>query len=111
MMSIIILVGSYRYYAGLAERFGKKRWYFGLLAIGVYLGFQMMFLFSYEAFMVLNNPDFFNENKYSGFSVINIINWLFGIGGVLGIYKLLEYKFKKGNISSPALEIEEIVNK
>lgn len=111
MMSIIILVGAYRYYAGLAERFGKTKWHFGLLAIGLYIGFQIFFMTSYEVFMVFNNPNYLNENNYTGFSGINIISWLFAIGGVYGIYRILENRFKKGITKSPALEIEEIGNK
>ncbi|MGI9652841.1 hypothetical protein [Chryseobacterium sp. RLHN22] len=108
MMSIIILVGAYRYYAGLAERFGKTKWYFGLLAIGIYLGFQIFFLVTYDIFMVFSNPNYLNENNYSGFSGINIISWLFAIGAVYGVYKILENKFKKEVSKSQVWEIEEI---
>lgn len=107
-MSIIILVGAYRYYAGLAERFGKTKWHLGLLAIAVYLGFQMIFLFSYGFYEALTNPYALENHNYAGFSGINIISWLFAIGAVYGIYRLLEIKFKKEAAKSPALEIEEI---
>lgn len=110
-MSIIILAGAYHYYAGLAVRFGKKKWHFGVLAIALYIGFQILFLASYEAFMIFNDSDYLNENKYTGFSVINIISWLFAIGGVYGVYRLLENKFKKENSQSPVLEIEKIGSK
>jgi len=108
MMSIIILVGAYRYYADLAERFGKTKWHFGLLAICIYLGFQLLFLFSYGMYVAFTNPNSLNDNNYAGFSVINIISWLFAIGCVYGVYRLLENKFKKENTQNPVLEIEEI---
>ncbi len=37
MIGLFILIAAYRYYAGLAERFGKTKWHYGLLALGVYL--------------------------------------------------------------------------
>lgn len=107
-MSIIILVGAYRYYAGLAERFGKTKWHFGLLAIGVYLGFQILFMFSYGFYVAVTNPNAINENNYAGFSVINIVSWLFAIGAVYGVYRILENRFKKEVSKSPVWEIEEI---
>lgn len=108
MMSIIILVGAYRYYAGLAERFGKTKWQFGLLAIGIYLGFQILFLLSYRFYAAISNPNALNDNNYSGFSGINIISWIFAIGCVYGVYRILENRFKKENAKNPILEIEEI---
>ncbi|MBO6185897.1 MAG: hypothetical protein J6O88_14650 [Chryseobacterium sp.] len=111
MMSIIILVGAYRYYAGLAERFGKTKWHFGLLAIGIYLGFQLLFLFSYGMYVAFTDPNSLNDNNYVGFSGANIISWLFAIGCVYGVYRILENIFKKENTQSPVLEIEEIGTK
>jgi fucose permease len=106
MMSIFILIGAYRYYAGLAERFGKTKWHFGLLAIAIYLGFQVMFLFSYGIYQGLTHT--YNENNYTGFSLINIISWLLAIGAVYGVYKLLENRFQKENSRKPSVEIEKI---
>ncbi|UMQ44069.1 hypothetical protein MKS83_10270 [Chryseobacterium sp. Y16C] len=106
MMSIFILIGAYRYYAGLAERFGKTKWHFGLLAIAIYLGFQVGFLFFYGFYQGIT--DSYNENDYRGFSLINIISWLIAIAAVYGFYRILENKFKKENIKKPSLEIEEI---
>ena len=111
MMSIIILVGAYRYYAGLAERFGKTKWHFGLLAIGIYLGFQLLFLFSYGIYIAFTDPNSLNDNNYAGFSGVNIISWLFAIGCVYGVYRILENRFIKENTQSPVLEIEEIGSK
>lgn len=107
-MSVIILVGAYRYYAGLAERFGKTKWHFGLLAIAIYLGFQVLFFFSYGIYLALTEPSVLNNNNYTGFSGVNIISWLFAIGAVYGFYRLLEAKFKKEKAKSPVFEIEEI---
>ena len=107
-MSIIILVGAYRYYASLAERFGKTKWHFGLLAIGVYLGFQILFLFSYGFYVAFTNPNVINENNYAGFSGINIISWLFAIGAVYGVYRILENRFRKEVSKNPVWQIEEI---
>jgi Ni/Fe-hydrogenase subunit HybB-like protein len=106
MMSIFILIGAYRYYAGLAERFGKTKWQFGLLAIAIYLGFQIVFLFGYGMYEAFTGS--LNDNNYTGFSLINIISWLFAIAGVYAVYHILEKKFKKENIKKPSLEIDEI---
>lgn len=108
MMSIFIMIGAYKYYAGLAERFGKTKWQFGILAIVIYLGFQVAFLFCYGVYKGITEPDHLNNNNYTGFSLVNMISWLFAIGAVYGIYKLLENKFTKENLKKPALEIEEI---
>jgi fucose permease len=105
-MSIFILIGAYRYYAGLAERFGKIKWQLGLLAIAIYLGFQIAFLFCYRMYQGLTHT--YNEHDYAGFSFINMISWLFAIAGVYGVHRILENKFKKETIKKPSLEIEEI---
>ncbi|MCS3530564.1 hypothetical protein [Chryseobacterium sp. JUb7] len=109
MMSIFILIGAYRYYAELAERFGKTKWQLGLLAIGIYLGFQIVFLFCYGIYQGLTNT--YNENNYTGFSLVNIISWLFAIGAVYGFYRVLENRFRKETLKKPSLEIEEIGSK
>jgi hypothetical protein len=111
MMSIFILIGAYRYYAGLAERFGKTKWHFGLLGIGIYLGFQILFLLCYEIYEGLANADSLNNNNYSGFTLINLISWLFAIVVVYGFHTYLEKKFTREVIRKPSLEIEEIGNK
>lgn len=105
-MSIFILIGAYRYYAGLAERFGKTKWQLGLLAIAIYLGFQVGFLFCYGFYQGITNS--YNENDYRGFSLINIISWLIAIAAVYGVHRILENKFKKESVKKPSLEIEEI---
>lgn len=106
MMSIFILIGAYRYYAGLAERFGKTKWQLGLLAVAIYLGFQVVFLFCYGIYRGLTHTN--NENDYTGFSLVNIISWLLAIAAVYGVYRILENKFKKQILQKPSLEIEEI---
>ena len=108
MISIFILIGAYKSYAGLAEKFGKTKWHFGLLAIGIYLGFQVAFLFCYGMYTALTKPDSLETNNYSGFTLVNVISWIFAIAAVWGIYYLLEKKFKKEAIKKPSLEIEEI---
>lgn len=109
MIGIFILIGAYRYYAGLAERFGKTKWHYGLLAIGVYLGFQVFFLFAYGFYQGLTNT--YNERDYTGFSLVNMIGWGLSIIAVYGIYKLLENKFRKERVIKPSAEIEEIGRK
>jgi len=111
MMSIFILIGAYRYYAALAERFGKTKWHFGLLGIGIYLGFQVAFLFCYGFYIALTNPGSLQDNDYTGYSLVNVISWLCAIAVVWGIYQFLEKKFTKETIHKPSLEIEEIGSK
>lgn len=106
MMSIFILIGAYKYYAGLAERFGKIKWQFGLLAIAIYLGFQIAFLICYGIYEAFTGS--LNDNNYTGFSLINIISWLFAIAGVYAVYHILEKRFKKERVQKRSLEIEEI---
>lgn len=108
MMSIFILIGAYRYYAGLAERFGKTKWQYGVLAIAIYLFFQVAFLLCYGVYLGITNPDSVQQNSYTGFSFVNLISWGFAIAAVFGIYKLLEYRFTKEKVRKPSLEIEEI---
>jgi uncharacterized membrane protein len=111
MLSIFILIGAYRYYAQLAERFGKTKWHYGLLAIGIYLGTQLVFGFSYGIYKGLTDPDAVDNMNYTGFSPISIVSWIISIAAVYGVYKLLEKKFVKENISKPSLEIEKIGDK
>lgn len=108
MMSIFIIIGAYRYYAGLAERFGKIKWQLGLLAIVIYIGLQVIFLFSYGMYEGITNREPLTTNNYTGFSMVNLVSWLFAIAGVYAVYKLLENKFIKENIQKPSVEIDEI---
>ncbi|MCT2562471.1 hypothetical protein [Chryseobacterium herbae] len=111
MLSIFILIGAYRYYAQLAERFGKTKWHYGLFAIGVYLGTQLFFGFSYGIYQGINDPDSLEEVSYTGFSIVNIISWIISIAAVYGVYQLLERKFVKEHVNKPSLEIEKIGEK
>ncbi|WP_223606525.1 hypothetical protein [Chryseobacterium sp. OSA05B] len=111
MLSIFILIGAYRYYAQLAERFGKTKWHYGLLAIGVYLGTQLFFGFSYGIYQGISNPDALEEVNYTGFSIINIISWIISIAAVYGVYQLLERKLVKEHVNKPSIEIEKIGDK
>ncbi|WP_144281899.1 hypothetical protein [Chryseobacterium echinoideorum] len=108
MLSIFIVVAAYRYYARLAEKFGKTKWHFGLLAIVIYFGFQILFLFSYTSYLAISNPDSLDDNNYAGFSLMNMISWIFAIAAVFGFYKVLENKFEKEIIKPNIAEIEEI---
>ncbi|ALR31383.1 hypothetical protein ATE47_13000 [Chryseobacterium sp. IHB B 17019] len=108
MMSIFIMIGAYRYYAGLAERFGKTKWQLGLLAIAIYLGFQMLFLFCYIIYERLTNPEFVSNNNFGSFTFVNFISWLFAIVVVYTFHTYLEKKFTKEQIKKPSLEIEKI---
>lgn len=111
MLSIFILIGAYRYYAQLAEKFGKVKWHYGLLAIGVYLGTQLFFGFSYGIYKGIMDPASLDEVNYTGFSLVNIISWIISIAAVYGVYQLLEKKFVKEHVNKPSLEIEKIGNK
>lgn len=108
MLSIFILIGAYRYYAQLAERFGKTKWHYGLLAIGVYLGTQLFFGFSYGIYKGITDPASLDGVDYTGFSVINIISWIISIAAVYGVYHLLEKRLTKEHVNKPSLEIEKI---
>ncbi|MEY8761954.1 hypothetical protein [Chryseobacterium tongliaoense] len=108
MMSIIILVGAYRYYAGLAEKFGKTKWHFGLLAIAIYLGAQFAFGLCFGLFKEITDPGSLDTTSNNTFTFVNLIGWLVSIAVVWGIYKFLERRFEKENLQKPSLEIEEI---
>lgn len=111
MISIFIMIGAYRYYAGLAERFGKTKWHYGLLALGVFLGSQLFFLFAYGIFEAITNPGFVDNNNYAGISALNFVSWIAAIGAVYGVYKILENRFQKENQKKPAFEIDQIGEK
>ncbi|MCJ7933372.1 MAG: hypothetical protein MUW56_06955 [Chryseobacterium sp.] len=108
MLSILILIGAYRYYAQLAERFGKTKWHLGLLAIGIYLGTQIILGVGYGVYKGITDPATLENVNYTGYSIINIISWLISIAAVWGIYQLLEKKFKRENLQKPLIEIDEI---
>ncbi|GEN68017.1 MULTISPECIES: hypothetical protein [Chryseobacterium] len=108
MLSIFILIGAYRYYAQLAERFGKTKWHFGLLAIGIYLGSQIVLGVAYGVYKGLTDPAALEDVNYTGFSLVNMIGWVISIAAVWGIYQLLEKKFMKENLQKPSIEIEKI---
>ena len=107
MLSIFILIGAYRYYAQLAERFGKTKWQYGVLAIGIYLGTQLVLGMSYGVYLGITDPESVDNVNYTGFSGVNIIGWLISIVAVWGVYKLLENKFIKER-PAKTIEIEEI---
>ncbi|MFN1216824.1 hypothetical protein ACKW6Q_07520 [Chryseobacterium kwangjuense] len=111
MLSIFILIGAYRYYAQLAERFGKTKWQYGILAIGIYLGSQLLFGFSYGIYKGITDPSSVDNVDYAGFSFVNLISWIISIAVVYGVYQLLEKKFVKEHISKPSVEIEKIGKK
>ncbi|KFF08703.1 hypothetical protein [Chryseobacterium luteum] len=111
MLSIFILIGAYRYYAQLAERFGKTKWHYGLSAIAVYLGTQLVFGFSYGIYKGITDPASIEGVDYTGFSLINIISWVISIAAVYGVYHLLQRKFVKEQVTKPSLEIEKIGDK
>lgn len=111
MLSIFILIGAYRYYAQLAERFGKTKWQYGILAIGIYLGAQLLFGFSYGIYKGITDPSSVDRVDYAGISFVNLISWLISIAVVYGVYQLLEKKFVKEHINKPSVEIEKIGEK
>lgn len=111
MIGIFILIAAYRYYAGLAERFGKTKWHYGLLALGIYLGTQFVFAFSYGIYKGITDPASLDSTDYIGFSALNLVGWLISIAAVWGFYKILEDRFRKENLKKPAMEIEEIGKK
>ncbi|MDQ1855662.1 MULTISPECIES: hypothetical protein [unclassified Chryseobacterium] len=107
MLSIFILIGAYRYYAQLAERFGKTKWQYGVLAIGIYLGTQIVLGMGYGVYLSVTDPESVDHVNYTGFSGVNIVGWLISIVAVWGVYKLLENKFIKER-PAKTIEIEEI---
>ncbi|WP_294287844.1 hypothetical protein [uncultured Chryseobacterium sp.] len=111
MIGILILIAAYRYYAGLAGRFGKTKWHYGLLALGIYLGTQFVFAFSYGIYAGLTDPSSLDDSNFMEFSALNLVGWLLSIVAVWGFYKILEDKFRKESLKKPALEIEEIGKK
>lgn len=111
MMGIFILIAAYRYYARLAEKFGKTKWHYGLLAIGVYLGTQLVFGFSYGIYKGITDPESLDDSNFMAFSGINLVSWLLSIAAVCGAYMFLESKFIKEARQKPSLEIEEIGKK
>lgn len=111
MLSIFILIGAYRYYAQLAERFGKTKWHYGLLAIVVYLGAQLVFGFSYGIYKGITDPASVDGVDYAGVSFVNLISWVISIAVVYGVYQLLEKKFVKEHVNKPSIEIEKIGEK
>ena len=111
MMGIFILIAAYRYYARLAEKFRKTKWHYGLFAIGVYLGTQLLFGFSYGIYKGITDPDSLDDSNFMAFSGINLVSWVISIAAVCGVYMFLENKFIKENRQKPSLEIEEIGKK
>lgn len=89
MLSIFILIGAYRYYAQLAERFGKTKWHYGLLAIGIYLGTQIILGLGYGTYLGATNPEALDDMNYTGFSAANMVSWLISIVAVWGTYQFL----------------------
>ncbi|MDN3691252.1 hypothetical protein QWZ06_02760 [Chryseobacterium tructae] len=108
MLSIIILIGAYRYYARLAEKFGKIKWQLGLLAIGIYLGTQIVLGMSYGVYLASKDPNALDNMNYTGFSAANLVGWLISLLAVWGVYLLLERKYKKENLQKPSIEIQQI---
>lgn len=108
MLSIFILIGAYRYYAQLAERFGKVKWQLGLLAIGIYIGTQIILGLSYGVYLSETDPYAHYDVSYTEFSAVNMVSWLISIAAVYGVYQFLEKKYKKENLHKPSIEIEKI---
>lgn len=111
MLSIFILAGAYRYYAQLAEVYRKVKWHYGVLAIAIYIGSQLIFGISYGVYLGLTDPDSVNNMNYTGFSAVNIIGWILSIIVVYLVYAYLKINFKKQSLKKPAHEIEEIGKK
>ncbi|MDN4029403.1 hypothetical protein [Chryseobacterium gambrini] len=111
MMGIFILIAAYRYYARLAGKFGKTKWHYGLLAIGIYLGTQLVFGFSYGIYVGITDPGSLDDSNFMAFSGINLVSWLLSVAAVCGVYMFLEGKFIKEARQKPSLEIEEIGKK
>lgn len=108
MLSIIILIGAYRYYARLAEKFGKVKWPLGLLAIGIYLGTQIVLGISYGIYLASTDPGAANNMNYTGFSAANFVGWIISLLAVWGVYLLLEQKYTKEHLKKPSIEIQKI---
>lgn len=111
MLSIFILIGAYRYYAGLAEAYNKTKWHYGVSAIVIYIGSQLLFGFSYGVYLAITEPESVETMNYTGFSAVNMIGWLVSIVVVYLVYTYLKAKLKKESLKKPVYEIEEIGKK
>lgn len=108
MLSIIILIGAYRYFARLAEKFGKIKWKLGLLGAGIYLGAQIILGVSYGVYLAYTDPDAVNNMNHIGFSAANLVSWLLSLLAVWSVYLFLEQKYIKENLKNPSIEIQKM---
>ncbi|KQT16481.1 hypothetical protein ASG31_13295 [Chryseobacterium sp. Leaf404] len=108
MLSIFILIGAYRYYAGLAEAYRKTKWHYGVLAIAIYIGSQLMFGVLYGAYLIITDPSAANNMNYTGFSLVNFLGWIVSVIIVYLVYLFLKKKFKLEAAKKPLYEIDEI---
>ena len=76
MISIFISLAAYRYYSALAGKFAKTKWHFGLLAVVIYFGTQLLFGMFYGMYLMFTDPAALDDISYSGFSAINMVSWV-----------------------------------
>ena len=84
------------------------KWQLGLLAVGVYLGTQIILGMSYGVYLASTDPEAVNNVNYTGVSAANLVGWLLSLLAVWGVYLLLEQKYKKENLQKPSIEIQQI---
>lgn len=108
MISIIILIAAYRYYAQLADRYGKTKWVFGLLAMGIYLGVQTILGLCYGSFMASMDAEATNDASHATFTTVNVVGWVISIVAVWAVHDFLDRKFKKEKQQKPSLDIDKI---
>uniref|UniRef100_UPI00321A525C hypothetical protein n=1 Tax=Chryseobacterium sp. TaxID=1871047 RepID=UPI00321A525C len=84
------------------------KWQLGLLAIGIYLGTQVILGMSYGVYLASADPAAASNMNYTGFSAANLVSWLLSLLAVWGVYLLLEQKYIKENVKKPSIEIQKI---
>lgn len=108
MISIIILIAAYRYYSQLADKYGKTKWVFGLLAMGIYLGIQAVIGLCYGSYLASLNSEAPNDASNATFTTINVISWLVSIVAVWAVHDFLDKKFKEEEQRKPSIDIDKI---
>lgn len=90
----------------LAERFGKNKWLFAFVGIVVYYGGMLSFAVFYGFLSVLIGQELPEDWEPS--IIENLIFIALGAITFYAFYKLLEKKWIRESVQSPAFEIDSI---